>query len=64
MADREILMMRLAESLQKFNDDDLVTVFSMVPWARESIHTYISSHQVDMEKQVLAHMEALLTAST
>ncbi len=63
MADLETLMMRLDDSLQKFNDEDLLAVFSMVPWARESLHTYISNHQVEMEKQVLARMEALLTAA-
>jgi hypothetical protein len=64
MAHLETLMMKLDDSLQKFNDDDLVAVFAMVPWARESIHTYLLIHNVEVEKPVLERMEALLASAT
>jgi hypothetical protein len=59
----ETLMTKLDDSLQQLSDDDIHAVLAMVPWARESIHTYLSNHRAEMETEVLNRIEELLIAA-
>ena len=63
MMQLENLMTRLDETMQEFSQDDIQDVLSMVPWARESVHSYLTSHGRELEKDVRARIEEMLNSA-
>lgn len=60
MSHLENIMTRLDDSFDKLHDEDIHAVLTMVPWARESVHTYLMAHRTDFEKEILARIEEML----
>jgi hypothetical protein len=60
MLQLENIMSRLDDSFEKLHDEDIHAVLTMVPWARESVLTYLTVHRTDFEKEILARIEEML----
>ena len=62
MSQLELLMTRLDDSMQEQTDDEIHAVLAEVPWAREALHSYLTSHRLHMQPDVLALIDELLSS--
>jgi hypothetical protein len=62
MSRLETMLTRIDEHRQDGREDDVYAVLASVPWARESLSSYVAFHRPDLEGDVLACICELLAA--
>jgi hypothetical protein len=65
MSKTEALMTKLDDSMHLQADDDLHDIHDLlasVPWARESLQTYLNSQRPKLEDDVRAFIDELLAS--